>query len=154
MPRKRWIAHGLVPAGKLYLDAGAVQAIRKAGKSLLAAGIVAIEGGFESQDAVVLCDRAGEEIARGLVNYSSAELRKIQGCQSDAIAEILGHPGADTVVHRDNLALLELLGLGREMRSGKWAWERRGKNESQLNLTSSQKNPQLPNSVPPSPAAP
>ena len=104
--RKRWIAHGLVPRGKLYLDDGAVQAIRVAGKSLLPAGIVAIEGRFDSQDAVVLCDRAGHEIARGLVNYSSGELRKIQGCQSEAISEILGHPGAETVVHRDNLALL------------------------------------------------
>jgi glutamate 5-kinase len=104
--RKRWIANGLVPTGKLYLDDGAVQAIRVAGKSLLSAGIVAVEGGFDSQEAVVLCDRAGQEIARGLVNYSSDELRKIQGCQSDAIADILGHPGVETVVHRDNLALL------------------------------------------------
>jgi glutamate 5-kinase len=103
--RKRWIAHGLVPAGKLYLDDGAVGAIRGAGKSLLAAGIVHVEGDFQSQDAVQLCDRSGQEIARGLVNYTSDELQKIKGCRSEAIATILGYPGAETAVHRDNLAL-------------------------------------------------
>ncbi|MDX2230643.1 MAG: glutamate 5-kinase [Leptolyngbyaceae cyanobacterium bins.349] len=103
--RKRWIAHGLIPAGTLYLDDGAVQAICHAGKSLLAAGIVAVEGDFESQDAVVVCDRAGNEIARGVVNYSHAELAKVKGQQSDAIAAILGYPSPETVIHRDNLVL-------------------------------------------------
>lgn len=103
--RKRWIAHGLVPVGKLYLDEGAVIAISKAGKSLLPAGIIKVEGTFESQDAVQLCDRAGQEIARGLVNYSSLELQKILGHQTEEIAAILGYSGAETVVHRDNLAL-------------------------------------------------
>ncbi len=103
--RKRWIAHGLVPAGKLYLDDGAVQAIRASGRSLLAAGIVQVDGEFQSQDAVLLCDGRGQEIARGLVNYQSSELQKIKGHQSDAIATILGYPGAETVVHRDNLVL-------------------------------------------------
>jgi glutamate 5-kinase len=103
--RKRWIAHGLVPAGKLYLDQGAVAAIAEAGKSLLAAGIVEVEGEFQSQDAVQLCDRHGQEVARGIVNYSSSELQKIRGARSDDIAKILGYVGAETVVHRDNLAL-------------------------------------------------
>lgn len=103
--RKRWIAHGLVTAGKLYLDAGAVQAIREAGKSLLAAGITEVEGEFQGQDAVQICDTMGQEIARGIVNYSSAELQKIRGCQSEAIPSRLGYMGADTVVHRDNLVL-------------------------------------------------
>jgi glutamate 5-kinase len=103
--RKRWIAHGLVPAGKLYLDQGAVNAICKSGKSLLAAGIVEVEGEFQSQDAVQLCDRTGQEIARGIVNYSSSDLQKIRGVHSDKILEILGYAGAETVVHRDNLVL-------------------------------------------------
>lgn len=103
--RKRWIAHGLVPAGKLYLDPGAVNAIQKAGRSLLAAGITEIEGEFRNQDAVQLCDGSGQEIARGLVNYDSADLQKILGCHSDDIPKILGHDGAETVVHRDNLVL-------------------------------------------------
>lgn len=103
--RKRWIAHSLVPSGKLYLDPGAVVAIVQSGKSLLAAGITSIEGDFRSSDAVQLCDSNGSEIARGLVNYSSFELKQIQGRKSDEIPEILGYSGAETVVHRDNLVL-------------------------------------------------
>ncbi|GAB4366129.1 MAG: glutamate 5-kinase [Elainellaceae cyanobacterium] len=103
--RKRWIAHGLVPAGKLYLDSGAVSAICRSGKSLLAAGITEIEGEFQSQDAVQLCDRSGQEVARGIVNYNSIDLQKILGRHSDDIPKILGHAGAETVVHRDNLVL-------------------------------------------------
>lgn len=103
--RKRWIAHGLMAAGKLYLDAGAVKAIQQGGKSLLAAGITEVEGEFQSQDAVQLCDVSGQEIARGLVNYSSTELQKIRGRHSDEIPQILGYAGEETVVHRDNLVL-------------------------------------------------
>jgi glutamate 5-kinase len=104
--RKRWIAHGLVPAGKLYLDTGAVAAIRQAGKSLLAAGIKEVEGEFQSQDAVQLCDATGQEVARGIVNYSSSELQQIRGCHSDQIPKILGYAGEETVVHRDNLVMM------------------------------------------------
>jgi glutamate 5-kinase len=103
--RKRWIANGLVPLGKLYLDDGAVRAISKKGKSLLAAGIAQVEGEFSVSDAVYLCNQEGEEIARGIVNYSSSEIRQIQGKHSDKIAEILGYLGAETVIHRDNLVL-------------------------------------------------
>jgi glutamate 5-kinase len=104
--RKRWIAYGLVPTGKLYLDDGAINAILQAGKSLLAAGIKAVEGEFENQEAVQLCDRNGNEIARGLVNYNSEDLQKICGCHSRDIAGILGYAGAETVIHRDNLVLI------------------------------------------------
>jgi glutamate 5-kinase len=103
--RKRWIAYALVPTGKLYLDTGAVKAISELGKSLLAAGIMKVEGDFQVLDAVQLCDRTGQEIARGLVNYNSAELQKIQGRRSEEIPIILGYAGAETVVHRDNLVL-------------------------------------------------
>jgi glutamate 5-kinase len=103
--RKRWIAHALVPAGKLWLDLGATQAIMAAGKSLLAAGILKVEGQFQSQESVQLCDPHGQEIARGLVNYSSGELERIQGQRSEDIPPILGYAGADTVVHRDNLVV-------------------------------------------------
>ncbi len=103
--RKRWIAYGLLPAGKLYLDEGAIAAISLAGKSLLAAGIKLVEGEFETQDAVQLCDTNGNEIARGLVNYNSNELQKIRGCHSREISTILGYAGAETVIHRDNLVL-------------------------------------------------
>ncbi|MBD3883490.1 glutamate 5-kinase [Phormidium tenue FACHB-886] len=103
--RKRWIAHGLVPAGQLYLDAGAVDAVRQAGRSLLAAGITEVEGEFQSQDAVQLCDASGREIARGIVNYASVDLQKILGRHSDEIPKILGYVGEETIVHRDNLVL-------------------------------------------------
>lgn len=103
--RQRWIAHGLVSTGRLVLDDGAVEAICNAGKSLLAAGILQVEGEFESHDAVTLCDRTGNEIAKGLVNYSREELQRIQGHQSEQIPKILGYEGADTIVHRDNLVL-------------------------------------------------
>lgn len=103
--RKRWIAHGLIPAGKLWLDAGAVKAICQAGKSLLAAGIGTVEGDFHASDAVQLCDRQGREIGRGIVNYSSNELQRIRGRHSTEIPAILGYSGADTVVHRDNLVI-------------------------------------------------
>jgi glutamate 5-kinase len=103
--RKRWIAYGLVPVGKLYLDEGAIAAISLAGKSLLAAGIKKIEGEFDTQDAVQLCDRNGNEIARGLVNYNSEELQQICGRHSREIPAILGYEGAETVIHRDNLVL-------------------------------------------------
>lgn len=105
--RKRWIAHSLVATGKLLLDAGAVQAIQQGGKSLLAAGIAAVEGEFAATEAVLLCDRQGQAIARGLVNYSSHEIRQIQGQRSERIPEILGYVGAETVVHRDNLVLAD-----------------------------------------------
>ncbi|MCU0566316.1 MAG: glutamate 5-kinase [Oculatellaceae cyanobacterium Prado106] len=104
--RKRWIAHGLVPSGKLLVDAGAVKALTQKGRSLLAAGITGIEGEFYSHDAVQICDLSGHEVARGIVNYSSLELDKIQGAQSDAIQSILGYVGEDTVVHRDNMVLM------------------------------------------------
>lgn len=106
--RKRWIANSLVPMGKLCLDQGAVRAICQAGKSLLAAGIIAIEGDFHASDAVQLCDHNGVEIARGLVNYSSLELQKIRGHKSSDIPELLGYGGAETVVHRDNLVLSKM----------------------------------------------
>ncbi len=104
--RKRWIAHGLVPTGKLYLDPGAVTAICQGGKSLLAAGITRIEGDFRPSDAVQLCEGSGSEIARGLVNYSSTELQKIRGRQSEEIPAILGYEVAAEVVHRDDLVVI------------------------------------------------
>ncbi|MBV5260493.1 glutamate 5-kinase [Synechococcus moorigangaii CMS01] len=104
--RKRWIAYGLVPQGILTLDDGATQALLKNGKSLLAAGIIAVEGTFSLNDPVELRTKAGQAIARGLVNYSHQDIEKIQGQHSAQIPQILGYGGADTVIHRDNLALL------------------------------------------------
>ncbi len=105
--RKRWIVHGLEPMGKLYLDEGAKVAICQGGKSLLAAGITGIEGKFKASDAILLCDRTTNEIARGIVNYNSSEIAKIMGMRSEKISDLLGYAGAETVVHRDNLVVVK-----------------------------------------------
>ncbi|UFP94060.1 glutamate 5-kinase [Gloeobacter morelensis] len=105
--RKRWIGYGLVPAGALHLDEGAVLAVREGGKSLLPAGVSAVEGHFETGALVRLIDGQGLEFARGLVNYSSEELEKIRGRKSGEIAALLGIEGQPpTAVHRDNLITL------------------------------------------------
>jgi glutamate 5-kinase len=106
--RKRWIAHGSILAGQLYLDDGAVRAITQAGKSLLAVGIVECEGEFQRQDAVALCDRQGHEVGRGIVNYDSQTLQQILGQKPAAIARLLELPNPEAVsevIHRDNLVL-------------------------------------------------
>ncbi|MGK7897631.1 MAG: glutamate 5-kinase [Xenococcus sp. (in: cyanobacteria)] len=103
--RKRWIANGLLPMGKLYLDEGAVKAVITQGKSLLPAGIIKVEGEFTATDAVQICDQKGQEIARGLVNYSNVEVNRIKGQHSEKITSILGYNGADTIVHRNNLVI-------------------------------------------------
>jgi glutamate 5-kinase len=108
--RKRWIAYGLLPLGKLYLDDGAIKALCKGGKSLLPAGITQVEGEFLASDAVRICDREGKEMGRGLVNYSSGEIAQIKGHHSDEIAAILGYIDAETVIHRDNLVIGSLTG--------------------------------------------
>ena len=104
--RQLWIAYGLVPKGKLLLDKGAVKALQAQGKSLLPAGIKAMEGNFKAQSLVDLCDLNGAAFARGLVNYGSSDLSKLLGQKSDRIPEILGYEGAEEAVHRDNLVLL------------------------------------------------
>jgi len=103
--RKRWIAHGPIPQGTLHLDRGAVAAICERGKSLLAAGITAVEGEFDASAVVRACDPQGNDIARGIANYSSREICQIAGQRSAAIPGILGYARADTVIHRDNLVV-------------------------------------------------
>jgi glutamate 5-kinase len=102
--RKRWIAGGLQPAGRVHIDAGAVRALAK-GSSLLPAGIRAIEGAFERGDLVEILGPEGRLLARGLSAYGSADARRIAGCRSSAIEEVLGWRGRDEMVHRDDLVL-------------------------------------------------
>lgn len=104
--RKRWLAYGIAPKGSLVLDAGAVQALGKGGKSLLPAGISRLDGEFTAGDMVRLLTPEGRELARGITNYSSDEIRRITGKKSAEIETILGYKPADEVIHRDNLALL------------------------------------------------
>lgn len=103
--RKRWLAWGGVVSGGVWLDAGAARALREAGRSLLPAGIVEVRGEFAQGDLVALFTADGEEFARGLVNYSAAELRRIGGRKSAEISEILGFKPYDEVVHRNNLVM-------------------------------------------------
>ena len=103
--RKRWIAFFDRPRGELHVDAGASAAVRDDGKSLLAVGIKRVVGTFERGAPVRIMNAAGEEIARGLVNYPSDELNRICGRRSSEILEILGCCEYEEVVHRDNLVL-------------------------------------------------
>jgi glutamate 5-kinase len=100
---KSWIAGSLAPAGALVVDAGAAEAVRR-GKSLLAAGVRRTEGRFDKGDAVVICDEAGREIARGLVRYEAEDAVRICGLKSEAIEATLGYTSGP-LVHADDLAL-------------------------------------------------
>ena len=103
--RTRWIAGHLRTAGTLVVDAGAAAALRR-GRSLLPAGVVAVEGRFERGDAVLVRDKDGRELARGLVAYPAEEARRIAGKRSGEIAALLGYHGREEIIHRDDLALL------------------------------------------------
>jgi glutamate 5-kinase len=105
-PFKRWLGYSARPRGVLCIDAGAERAIATEGRSLLAIGVQSAAGTFVKGDLVSLCDPAGREIARGLTNYSSADLVRILGLKSDRIAQVLGHCPYQEVIHRDNLALV------------------------------------------------
>jgi len=106
--RKRWLATSAPVEGALTVDAGAARAL-VGGKSLLAVGVRAVEGDFGPGDLVVVRGPDGGEVARGLSNYAADEIRRVQGCRSDAIAATLGYHGAAEVVHCDNLATADLL---------------------------------------------
>lgn len=103
--RKRWIAFGRSTQGTLHVDAGAEEAIRVGGKSLLPAGVVRVEGVFEPGAAVKIVGPNCVPIGRALVNYSSAEITQIMGRKSNEIEAIIGHRDYDELVHRDNLVL-------------------------------------------------
>ena len=100
---KAWIAGSLSPAGSLTVDAGAAAAVRK-GKSLLPAGVTAVDGRFDKGDAVVIRDESGQEIARGLIRYVDEHARRICGLRSAAIEPALGY-SSGPMVHADDLAL-------------------------------------------------
>ncbi len=103
--RKRYIAGALRPQGRLVLDDGAVKALQD-GKSLLPAGVTAVEGKFQRGDSVTLLSRSGEEVARGLAAYSASDTGRIIGYQSGEIEARLGYRGREELVHRDDLVLM------------------------------------------------
>ena len=107
--RKRWMLTGLAVKGRLVIDEGAAVALKQQNKSLLPAGIKAVEGDFERGDAVDIVSESGkkdEKIACGIANYSSGELAMIKGARSDRIESLLGYGYGNEVVHRNNLVVL------------------------------------------------
>lgn len=101
---KSWIAGSLDPRGQLRIDAGAAAALAK-GRSLLPAGVKAVSGTFDRGDAVLVADMQGQELARGLVAYDSAEADRIRGHKTKEIETLLGYRGRGAMIHRDDLAL-------------------------------------------------
>ena len=104
--RKQWMADHLKTAGKVVLDAGAVQKLRDEGKSLLPIGVTDVAGDFGRGDVITCVDQDGKPIARGMSNYASAEVRRIMRKPSSEIASILGYVEEVELIHRDNLVLL------------------------------------------------
>ena len=104
--RKQWLADHVRLAGKLTLDAGAVRALAREGKSLLPIGVVAVEGDFGRGEIVGCFAPDGREVARGLVNYAAGETAKILRKPSAEIESILGYVDEPELIHRDNLVLL------------------------------------------------
>lgn len=104
--RKRWILGNISRGGHIVVDAGAAAALRAQGRSLLPAGVAAVNGAFGRGEAIEIRDREGNRVAAGTVNYASEELAQIRGLRSDKIAETLGYAYGDEVIHRDNMVLL------------------------------------------------
>jgi glutamate 5-kinase len=105
--RKQWIAGTLRPAGAITIDAGALAALRD-GKSLLPAGVTGTSGKFDRGDTVSVLTADGQEVARGLIAYSDVDAAQIMGRRSSQIEGILGFRGRDEMIHRDDLALLQV----------------------------------------------
>lgn len=102
--RKKWIAFGTLPQGQVLVDAGAEVALLQKGKSLLPSGVIAVEGDFDRGTVVAVANVDDKrEIARGMVNYSSDEIRLIAGKKSSEIEKILQGKDYDEVIHRNNL---------------------------------------------------
>ncbi len=104
--RKRWLAGGLQSKGKLLLDDGAIKVLKEKGSSLLAVGVKKVEGDFDRGELVICESSSGEEIARGLINFSANEVEKIIGKSSESFEEILGYCGDSELIHRDNMVVL------------------------------------------------
>jgi glutamate 5-kinase len=102
--RKRWIAGALEPRGTVTIDAGARDALH-AGRSLLPAGVVKVDGAFDRGDAVIIRDAEGRELGRGLIAYARADAERLIGRKSAEIESLLGYRGRTEMIHRDDMAL-------------------------------------------------
>lgn len=104
--RKQWMAGQMKIKGSVTLDDGAIAVLRNRGKSLLPVGVLAVSGEFDRGALVSCVDKQGNEIARGLINYTAQEARVIKGLNSKKAATILGYAGDHELIHRDNLVVL------------------------------------------------
>lgn len=104
--RKQWLAGMLSVAGKVVIDSGAAAALAR-GSSLLPVGVVRVEGDFDRGDVVSIVVEAGQEIGRGLVEYSLADAACLAGARSNEIEARLGYRGRTALVHRDELVLFQ-----------------------------------------------
>jgi len=105
--RKKWLAGQLKSKGTLIIDDGATNAIVNSGKSLLSVGITDIKGKFDRGDLVQCISTSGQEVAKGLINYSSSEVGKVLGQPSDKMESLLGYVNESNVIHRNNLVVLK-----------------------------------------------
>jgi glutamate 5-kinase len=103
--RKQWMADHLQLLGAVVVDAGAAHKLQTEGKSLLAIGMVAVNGDFSRGDVIAVRDEGGAEIARGLANYASAEARLLCRKPSSEFEALLGYTAEPEMIHRDNLIL-------------------------------------------------
>ena len=103
--RKKWIVSSLSSLGTIFVDKGAANALKN-GKSLLAAGIKKITGTFDKGENILIADQENNKLARGLASFSSSEIEKIKGRQSDEIERILGYSSKSEVVHKDDMVRL------------------------------------------------
>jgi glutamate 5-kinase len=104
--RGKWILFGAVPKGEIVIDQGAASALKESKKSLLAAGVLKVQGHFRKGEIVKITRDGREEIARGVVSFSSEDIEKIKGKKSEEIKGILGSSRSSEIVHRDQLVLL------------------------------------------------
>ena len=104
--RKHWIAYTLKPKGRIIVDEGARTVLAQQGRSLLPSGITGVEGEFDRGACVRVCGPDRSEFARGLADYSHAEVERLIGHKSSEIEVILGYKYGDEVIHRDNLVIL------------------------------------------------
>ena len=103
--RKKWIISSLSSSAKIYIDQGASKAL-KSGKSLLAAGITRVSGDFKKGDNILIVDSNNVDIARALSSFTSEEINKIKGLQSDQIENILGYASKSEIVHKNDIVIL------------------------------------------------
>ena len=103
--RKKWIISSLLSAAKVYIDEGAVRALRS-GKSLLPSGIIKVSGTFKKGDNILIVDNNGIDIARALSSFTSSEIDKIKGLQSHQIENVLGYSSKSEILHKNDIVIL------------------------------------------------